>query len=70
MRADGRLDLGDTITKAAGAFGFISATAGFYLLAHGLCQDTFQFGIPLFETKRFFGRRSFRCDRVYGTDLV
>jgi succinate-acetate transporter protein len=70
MRADGRLGLGDDITKAAGAFGFISATAGFYLLAHGLCQDTFPFGIPLFETKHVFHRNRLCHNKADGADFV
>jgi hypothetical protein len=64
MKADGRMKLGEDITKMAGAFGFISATAGFYLLAHGLCQDTCPFDIPLFETQCFFRRRRFGREGV------
>ncbi|OGM44259.1 hypothetical protein ABOM_007737, partial [Aspergillus bombycis] len=56
MRADGRLALAEAFTKVAGAFGFLSALAGFYLLAHGLCQDTFPFRIPLCETGGLFRR--------------
>jgi succinate-acetate transporter protein len=70
MKADLRMELGDDITKVAGAFGFISATAGFYLLAHGLCQDTFPFEIPLFETKCFFRRRRFGCEGMDGASSV
>lgn len=50
LQADGRSDLAEAFTKLAGAFGFLSALAGFYLLAHGLCQDAIPFKIPLCET--------------------
>ncbi|PLB49191.1 hypothetical protein P170DRAFT_446913 [Aspergillus steynii IBT 23096] len=56
MRADGRSALAEAFTKVAGAFGFVSAVAGFYLLAHGLCQETFPFEIPLCETRGLFRR--------------
>ncbi|KAJ5668448.1 uncharacterized protein N7477_007018 [Penicillium maclennaniae] len=47
LQADDRSVLAADITKVAGVFGFTSALAGFYLLAHGLCQDTLPFEITL-----------------------
>ncbi|KAJ5987285.1 hypothetical protein N7451_011650 [Penicillium sp. IBT 35674x] len=58
LRADSRSELADDFTKLAGAFGFVSALAGFYLLAHGLCQDAIPFQIPLWETSELFRRAS------------
>ncbi|KAJ5658473.1 uncharacterized protein N7484_002122 [Penicillium longicatenatum] len=53
-----QLTLADAFTKSAGAFGFLSALAGFYLLAHGLCQDAVPFQIPLCVTSGRFRRAS------------
>jgi succinate-acetate transporter protein len=47
---------GTTLVKVAGAFGFTSSLAGFYMLCHDLCQQTLPFNIPLFETSRLFSR--------------
>ncbi|KAL4993146.1 GPR1/FUN34/yaaH family-domain-containing protein [Aspergillus recurvatus] len=47
---------GTTLIKVAGAFGFTSSVAGFYMLCHDLCQHTLPFRIPLFETSHFFSR--------------
>ena len=58
MLADGRTALGESLMTAAGAFGAVSASSGFYLLGHGLCQDTFPFKIPLCETRVLFRRVS------------
>ncbi|KAL4869408.1 hypothetical protein BDV12DRAFT_168094 [Aspergillus spectabilis] len=56
--ADGNTDMGSTLTKVSGAFGFVSALAGFYMLCHDLCQDSLPFTLPLCETSSFFrGRR-------------
>lgn len=54
MMADGRSALGTTFTTIAGAFGMLSALAGFYMLGHDLCQDALPFEIPLFPTSRLF----------------
>ncbi|OJJ98933.1 hypothetical protein ASPACDRAFT_53105 [Aspergillus aculeatus ATCC 16872] len=54
MMADGRSALGATFTTIAGAFGMLSALAGFYMLGHDLCQDALPFEIPLFPTSRLF----------------
>jgi hypothetical protein len=59
MLADGRMALGESLLTAAGAFGAVSASSGFYLLGHGLCQGTFPFEIPLCETRVLFRRASF-----------
>ncbi|KAL4995719.1 GPR1/FUN34/yaaH family-domain-containing protein [Aspergillus recurvatus] len=55
--ADGNTARGAAFTKVSGAFGFVSALAGFYMLCHDLCQDSLPFGLPLCETSRFFRRR-------------
>ncbi|OJJ00797.1 hypothetical protein ASPVEDRAFT_82353 [Aspergillus versicolor CBS 583.65] len=56
--ADGNASMGTNLTKASGAFGFVSALAGYYMLCHGLCQGALPFKMPLCETERFFrGRR-------------
>lgn len=56
--ADGNASMGTNLTKASGAFGFVSALAGYYMLCHGLCQGALPFTMPLCETERFFrGRR-------------
>ncbi|KAF9878148.1 hypothetical protein CkaCkLH20_04186 [Colletotrichum karsti] len=52
--ADDHAALGITLTKVAGAFGFISALTGFYTLAHELCSEVLPFEIPLGDTSRFF----------------
>lgn len=70
MQADGSLAVAEVFTKVAGAFGFISALAGFYLLAHGLCKDTFPFEIPLCETRGLFRRQTIVCEKVDGSDSV
>jgi hypothetical protein len=49
--------MGEALTKTSGAFGFVSALAGFYMLCHDLCQDSLPFRLPLGETSRFFERR-------------
>ncbi|RAH77868.1 hypothetical protein BO86DRAFT_203700 [Aspergillus japonicus CBS 114.51] len=54
MMADGHSALGDTFTTIAGAFGMVSALAGFYMLGHNLCQDALPFEIPLIPTSRVF----------------
>ncbi|KAJ5974204.1 hypothetical protein N7481_011414 [Penicillium waksmanii] len=56
--ADGRMALGESLMTTAGAFGAVSASSGFYLLGHGLCQDTFPFEIPLCQTRGLFRRAS------------
>ena len=58
MLADGRTALGESLMSAAGAFGAVSASSGFYLLGHGLCQDTFPLEIPLCGTRVLFRRAS------------
>ncbi|KAJ6112117.1 hypothetical protein N7523_008178 [Penicillium sp. IBT 18751x] len=70
LQADDRSALATDITKVAGVFGFISALAGFYLLAHGLCQDTLPFEIPLCETNRFFRYAPLNRDRASETNSV
>ncbi|KAL3468111.1 GPR1/FUN34/yaaH family-domain-containing protein [Aspergillus heterothallicus] len=55
--ADGNAHMGATLTKVSGAFGFVSALAGFYMLCHDLCQDALPFNLPLCETGSFFRRR-------------
>ncbi|KAJ6109349.1 hypothetical protein N7486_001583 [Penicillium sp. IBT 16267x] len=70
VHADGGLALADAFTKVAGAFGFTSALAGFYLLAHGLCQDAIPFQIPLCETKGLFRRVSSEGGKTYDISSV
>ena len=70
VQADGRSVLAESFTKVAGSFGFLSALAGFYLLAHGLCQDTFPFKIPLCETYGLFRRAASSCKHIDETDCV
>lgn len=70
MHAENRLVLAETLTKVAGGFGFVSALAGFYLLAHGLCQHTFPFTIPLCETKGLFRRANFVSGKLDGPSCV
>ncbi|KAL4986001.1 GPR1/FUN34/yaaH family-domain-containing protein [Aspergillus falconensis] len=55
--ADGNTARGAAFTKASGAFGFVSALAGFYMLCHDLCQDSLPFTLPLCETSSLFRRR-------------
>ncbi|KAL2801839.1 GPR1/FUN34/yaaH family-domain-containing protein [Aspergillus granulosus] len=62
--ADGHTNMGTTLTKVSGAFGFVSALAGFYMLCHDLCQDSLPFTLPLCDTSSFFRRR-----RVQGKDM-
>ncbi|KAI9368479.1 GPR1/FUN34/yaaH family-domain-containing protein [Aspergillus egyptiacus] len=54
--ADGNTSMGNELTKASGAFGFVSALSGFYMLCHDLCGDAFPFPLPLCDTSRFFRR--------------
>ncbi|CAD0046164.1 unnamed protein product [Aureobasidium pullulans] len=54
--ADGYSAHGQALTKAAGAFGFIASLAGFYILAHGFCQDSLRIKVPLGETRRWVER--------------
>ncbi|THY74284.1 hypothetical protein D6C88_08209 [Aureobasidium pullulans] len=54
--ADGYSAHGQALTKAAGAFGFIASLAGFYVLAHELCQDSLRIKVPLGETRRWVER--------------
>ncbi|KAK1145831.1 hypothetical protein N8T08_003777 [Aspergillus melleus] len=70
MLADGRLALGESLMTAAGAFGTVSASSGFYLLAHGLCQETFPFEIPLCETRGLFRRASSIREKSVEVDSV
>ncbi|CEL10604.1 hypothetical protein ASPCAL13721 [Aspergillus calidoustus] len=55
--ADGNTRMGEALTKTSGAFGFVSALAGFYMLCHDLCQDSLPFRLPLGETSRFSEQR-------------
>ncbi|KAL5364714.1 GPR1/FUN34/yaaH family-domain-containing protein [Aspergillus floccosus] len=64
------LALDEAFTKVVGVFGFVSALAGFYQLAHGLCQDTFPFKIPVCETSGLFRRAPSVCERIDKTDCV
>ncbi|KAL4744764.1 hypothetical protein BDW72DRAFT_74677 [Aspergillus terricola var. indicus] len=59
--ADGNAARGAAFTKVSGAFGFVSALAGFYMLCHDLCQESLPFRLPLCETSSLFPRR--RLDR-------
>lgn len=54
--ADGKLAMGSTLMKAAGAFGFIAGLLGYYCVLHYLCQDALPFRIPMGDTSRFFGK--------------
>jgi succinate-acetate transporter protein len=54
--ADGNLVTGEGLTKAAGAFGFISALTGFYVVGNELCRESLPFDVPLGDTSRFFKR--------------
>lgn len=53
-RADGDPVAGLALSKAAGAFGFISGLLGYYATFHYLCQDAIPFRIPMGDTSRFF----------------
>jgi succinate-acetate transporter protein len=55
--ADGNTATGNALTRAAGAFGFISALTGFYVVGNELCQDSLPFDVPLGDTSRFYKRR-------------
>ncbi|KAL2817997.1 GPR1/FUN34/yaaH family-domain-containing protein [Aspergillus cavernicola] len=63
--ADGNTNMGTTLTKVSGAFGFVSALAGFYMLGYDLCRDALPFELPLCETSRFFQR----ARRVRGKEM-
>ncbi|KAL7932089.1 GPR1/FUN34/yaaH family domain-containing protein [Trichoderma chlorosporum] len=52
VRADGNIATSASLTKIAGAFGFISSLAGFYMLSHELCQNVLPFRIPVYDTSR------------------
>jgi succinate-acetate transporter protein len=60
--ADNRLDLGVVLGKLAGAFGFISALSGFYLLCHGLCAEVSPFSIPIGEIHYFKRKAANQAD--------
>jgi succinate-acetate transporter protein len=62
--ADGNTDMGSTLTKVSGAFGFVSALAGFYMLCHDLCQDSLPFALPLCETSSFFRQWRLRAKEM------
>lgn len=55
--ADGKVVTSKALTKAAGACGFVAALAGFYVVAHELCQSAIPFDIPLGDTSRFARRK-------------
>ncbi|KAL3476558.1 GPR1/FUN34/yaaH family-domain-containing protein [Aspergillus californicus] len=62
--ADGNTATGTALTKVSGAFGFVSALAGFYMLSYELCRDALPFTMPLFETSSLF-----RGKRVRGKEM-
>ncbi|CAG8268948.1 unnamed protein product [Penicillium olsonii] len=70
VQADGKSLLAERFTKVAGSFGFISALAGFYLLAHGLCQNAIPFEIPLGEVHGIFRRAAPSCKPIDETECV
>ncbi|XPS71018.1 hypothetical protein M3J07_003209 [Ascochyta lentis] len=55
--AKGANSTGDGLTRAAGAFGFVSALTGFYVLTHELCEDSLPFTVPLGDTTARFSRQ-------------
>ncbi|KAF5855689.1 hypothetical protein ETB97_008603 [Aspergillus alliaceus] len=57
LMADGNMAMGTKMTKVAGAFGFVSSLAGFYMLGYELCRDVSPTVIPLGDTSRFFRRK-------------
>lgn len=47
VQADGNADLGKTIMKVGGAFGFCAGLLGFYILAHEICERSLPFRLPM-----------------------
>lgn len=52
--ADHHMSASETLTKVAGAFGFISALTGFYVVLSELCQDALPLEVHLGDTSRVF----------------
>lgn len=46
-----------SFSQAGGVGAFIAGVAGFYTVAHYMCQDVLPFPVPMGDTSRFFKRR-------------
>lgn len=55
--ADGKLEQALALKKAGGAFAFLAGMAGWYTMAHLMCQTALFYRFPMGDTSRFFIRK-------------